>query len=94
MMSNHTESGNYLPLSEYGSDHGFWSGGRRISGQWKWSNREIITTFSIGQPVVDPSYEYVILDNNAGYALASSPDGLLYTLCEGDLSWLISVFSK
>ena len=74
----------HFTFSGYGSCYSFWSGGKKLSGQWKWSNGEIITTFPDRQPVNYPSYEYTILDTNAGYSLASSVDGLLNALCEGD----------
>ena len=83
---------NLLPISGYGSNNGFWSGGRKLSGEWKWSNGETITTFPAGQPVNDPSHEYAFLDSSAAYSLVSSADRLLYALCEGELSQLISVW--
>ena len=39
--------------------------------------------------VINSSHEYTILDNNTGYSLASSADGLLNALCEGQFSIII-----
>ncbi len=68
----------------WGSDLHIWVGGEKDSGLWKWpTTGDVITTWPGSQPDSDSSHIYSILDEDNSFSLASSPDDMLYALCEG-----------